>query len=207
MGRLSGAVVVVGVGAAVAGWMGRGHSVEAADRTTTAMQQNAVAPSTIQVFSRETVVDVVVTDKDGQPVRGLTQADFTVKENGNEQAINSFAEFGAEAAKAGVTLSQPAAVQTEVHSNYQQAPARGPVNIVLIDALNASLAGMVIHEQRETAKYLETMPEGTEVAVFGLSQSGLHLLQGFTTDRKLLVGAVAGPCRVTERWRAGRGSG
>jgi hypothetical protein len=32
---------------------------------------------TIQVYARETVVDVTVTDAHGNPVHGLTQADFT----------------------------------------------------------------------------------------------------------------------------------
>jgi len=52
-------------------------------------------------------------------------------------------------------------------------------------------------------KYLGTMPEGTEVAVFGLSSGGLHLMQGFTTDRKLLIGAVSRGGsfnRQVERW-------
>jgi VWFA-related protein len=166
------------------------------------MQQNAVAPATIQVYSRETVVDVIVTDKDGQPVRGLTQADFTVKENGKEQAINSFAEFGAGAAKTEVTASQPEGSQQEVHSNYRTAPVSGPVNILLIDALNAP-PRTVMRVRREMVKYLETMPEGTEVAVFGLSSGGLQLMQGFTTDRKLLIGAVSHPLAgrgPVERW-------
>jgi VWFA-related protein len=171
----------------------RGVEVRAAssDRTavtaTTAQEsaQGAVAP-TLQLYSRETVVDVTVTDANGQPVHGLTQADFTVKENGKEQAIRSFKET--DAAEAGM-MNAPA-LEPAVHSNYRGAPASGPVNILLIDSLNASSTGMVLHVQRETEKYLKTMPEGTEVAVFSLSQGGLHVMQGFTPDRELLIGAV-----------------
>ena len=34
------------------------------------------------------------------------------------------------------------------------------------------------------------MPQGTEVAIFWLSSSGLHLLQGFTSDPTLLLAAA-----------------
>ena len=48
---------------------------------------------TVQVYSREIVVDLTVTDSKGNPVHGLTRADFTVKEDGHPQAIRSFEEF------------------------------------------------------------------------------------------------------------------
>src|SRR5208283_1940278 len=50
---------------------------------------------TLYVTSREIVVDVMVTDANGQPVRGLKQSDFSMKEDGHPQPIRSFAEFGA----------------------------------------------------------------------------------------------------------------
>jgi hypothetical protein len=34
------------------------------------------------------------------------------------------------------------------------------------------------------------MPQGTKVAIFLLAQSGTHMLQGFTSDRDLLLRAV-----------------
>jgi VWFA-related protein len=179
----------VSIGALLLACVGHGDGAEAAGRTTVMRQQAPAVPPTLRVYSRETVVDVIVTDKDGKPVHGLTQADFTVKENGKEQAIKSFEEFNAETVKAGLTQPQPPELGEEVHSSYPPTPVSGPVNILLIDALNAP-PGMVMRVQRETAKYLKTMPEGTQVAVFWLSPGGLRMLQGFTPDRKLLIGAV-----------------
>lgn len=40
-------------------------------------------------------VDAVVTDKQGHPVRGLTRDDFEIYENGKQQPISNFSEFGA----------------------------------------------------------------------------------------------------------------
>ena len=45
---------------------------------------------TIRANTRLVVVDVVVTDKKGQPVTGLKPEDFTVEENGKKQKVSLF---------------------------------------------------------------------------------------------------------------------
>jgi VWFA-related protein len=58
-------------------------------------------------------LDVVVTDKQGNRVQGLSQDDFTILEDGKPQAITNFAEYGAEG-RAGVHVGpalQPAPVK------------------------------------------------------------------------------------------------
>jgi VWFA-related protein len=40
-------------------------------------------------------IDVVVTDRSGKPVHGLTRDDFVVRENGRVQSITNFSEYGA----------------------------------------------------------------------------------------------------------------
>ena len=56
-----------------------------------AQQQPSAAP-TLKVYSRETIVDVTVTDAKGNPVHGLTRDDFTVEEDGHPQPISGFYE-------------------------------------------------------------------------------------------------------------------
>jgi hypothetical protein len=53
-------------------------------------------PYTITVQSRQTLVDVIVTDKKGNPVKGLKESDFHVTESGQEERINYFKEHTAE---------------------------------------------------------------------------------------------------------------
>jgi hypothetical protein len=43
---------------------------------------------------RRVLVDVIVTDSKGQPVRGLTKADFSVAEDGRPQEVLSFDASG-----------------------------------------------------------------------------------------------------------------
>ena len=45
---------------------------------------------TIRAQTRLVLVDVVVTDKKGQPITGLRAEDFTVEENGKKQKIATF---------------------------------------------------------------------------------------------------------------------
>ena len=141
---------------------------------------------TLHVTTREIVVDVEVTDANGKPVHGLKQSDFSIEENGKPQSIRSFREFGTE-----IPVAEPAAVKLPpgVYTNSQSTPASGPVNILLLDALHSSSVD-IVRSLQGAAGYLTTMPQGTKVAIFWLSQSGLHMLQGFTSDRDSLLRAV-----------------
>jgi VWFA-related protein len=168
-----------------------------------AAQQTTVP--TIKVTARETVVDVTVTDKDGKPVHGLTQADFTVKEDRKEQPIRSFHEYGSEA------VPVPEKLPASTYSNRQPAAASGAVNILLLDFVN-SAPGVALsccgdpkigpmslaraqrrqHQTKQAAMdYIQNMPPGTRVAVLGTSDPGsLRVLQGVTSNPALLSAAV-----------------
>jgi VWFA-related protein len=141
---------------------------------------------TLHVTTREIVVDVMVTDAKGNAVHGLKQSDFSIEENGKPQPIRSFREFGSE-----IPVAEPAPPKLPpgVYTNSQSTPASGPVNILLIDALHSNPVNIFRELQGATA-YLTTMPQGTKVAIFLLAQSGTHMLQGFTSDRDLLLRAV-----------------
>ncbi len=58
---------------------------------------------------RLTSLDVVVTDRQGAPVRGLTQADFDVRDDRRSQDITNFAEYSGSAAGSSAAASPGAA--------------------------------------------------------------------------------------------------
>jgi VWFA-related protein len=160
---------------------------------------------TIHVTSREIVVDVMVTDDKGEPVRGLKQSDFTLKENDKPQPIRSFKESGSDTpAPEPPEVKLPAGVYTNSHSM----PVTGPVNILLLDAMHTSSTLITIAEQ-QAAQYIRSMPQGTQVAIFFQSETGLHMLQGFTSDRDLLLRAIGtnrtdfGVSGFAPRWNIG----
>jgi VWFA-related protein len=141
--------------------------------------QNPSAPAapTLHVYSRETIVDVLVTDDKGQPVTGLKQSDFTVLEDGQPQPIRGFNEYD--------KASPPSPARTlppGTYTNSTTLPASGPVQIFLFDLLGTGPAVME-RAKKYIADYLRSMPQGTQVAVFEFSPSkGLVLLHDFTTD-------------------------
>jgi VWFA-related protein len=137
------------------------------------------------VNSRETVVDVTVTDAKGQPVHGLKEPDFTVKEDGKPQPLRTFQEVREDMQAAAHV---PPRLPPNVYTNLQPAPTTSAVNILLLDALNTLPVDMVTMKQ-ESMKYLRSMPPGTRIAVLGLSSS-LRILQGFTSDPAILIAAV-----------------
>jgi VWFA-related protein len=76
-------------------------------------------------------VDVIVTDRDGKHVRGLTAADFEIHEDGRLQPITNFAEYRGTAATRTVTASASAAPAKQ----EEVAPPQKRNILVFIDKL------------------------------------------------------------------------
>ena len=168
-----------------------------------ALAQSVPVP-TLKVYSRETVVDVTVTDAKGNPVHGLTRDNFTLQEDGKPQSIRSFQEYGAE------VLPPPPKLPPHIYSNLQPPSSSGAINIFWLDFTNlapvldmsnpgilgATDLGYAMSRQRNSqqyaVKYLQTMPPGTRVAVFATSYppGSLRILQGITSDPALLSAAI-----------------
>jgi VWFA-related protein len=145
--------------------------------------QPSAAP-TIHVYSRETVIDVLATDDEGRPVRGLTRSDFTIEEDNHPQPIRSFAEYD----RTPPPPQPPLPPHT--YTNAQALPANGPVQIFLIDVARSPTES-IVRSRKYIADYFRTMPAGTEVAIFLLSPTkGLMLVQGFTTDGQLAASVL-----------------
>jgi VWFA-related protein len=157
--------------------------------TSSPAQQSLQSPSvtTLKVYSREVIVDIIVSDAKGLPIRNLAKSQFSIEEDGKPQPVRSFSEFGAEVP--GLGGAQPA-LPPQVHTNFQSAPTSGPVNIVLIDALHLNFVAADRALQAVSA-YAMHMPAGAEVAVFWLGASGLHMLQTFTIDAAAIQQAVS----------------
>jgi VWFA-related protein len=150
---------------------------------------------TLKVATKLTVEDVTVSDDKRRPVHGLLRSDFTVKEDGKPQSIRTFEEYGA-----GVPpppASQPAASQLPANTftNAQPAPPNtSAVNILLLDNITTGLGyrvglGNVNFPKQQAINYLKRMPLGTQVAILKL-ENQLHLVQGVTTDRDVLLAAM-----------------
>jgi VWFA-related protein len=131
------------------------------------------------------VLDVVVTDSNNRPVRGLTAKDFSVAEDGRPQEILAFDVHRLETASDFAKLP-PMPANTFV--NIPPAPERGPLYVLLLDLVNTENTDEP-YARRELLKFIGEKPKGTRVAIFVLSD-GLHLVQGFTDDEKQLYAVL-----------------
>ena len=140
---------------------------------------------TIRANTRLVVVDVVVTDKKGQPVTGLKAEDFTLEENGKKQKISVFTVPGA------VTTNQGAAAPPGVLSNHPAdvGPKTGEVTVLLLDAANSPFRDQSYARSQMLKYVLEQGKSGHSMAVVTLTDQ-LHVLQQFTSDPQVLMTAI-----------------
>ncbi len=147
--------------------------------------------ATFRVNARLVQFDVVVTDKQGNPVKDLKASDFAVLQDGQPQSIRAF-EFHTPAAvdksdASGASTAKPAAATTPPNT-YTNVPAKAPRTswtIVLFDILNTAVSDQA-YARNQLLQLLRAVPRGEPVALFVLTRK-LEMLQGFTQDPDQLI--------------------
>jgi len=143
------------------------------------------SPPTFQVNARVVLTDVTVTDKNGNPVRGLKERDFQIFDDGRPETLKSFEEHEARGAPRFEPLSNPAGV----YSNAAMLHPPPVVNAILIDTTTIDLVDqMYLYEQ--LTKFVEKLPAGEPVAVFCRAGQMTLELEGFTSDHAALMAAI-----------------
>jgi VWFA-related protein len=148
---------------------------------------------------RRVVVDVVVTDSKGQPVSGLTKADFSVAEDGKPQQILSFDANGFNPAMDYLPPKLPPE-PPNTFVNLPTTPEKGPLYVLLYDLVNmdnpnvqvtapANDYSVQMFARQQMVQFIKSKPEGSRFAIFVWSDS-LHLVQGFTSDKAQLLATV-----------------
>jgi VWFA-related protein len=131
-----------------------------------AQQAPATQSPAASVNPHPIYLDVVVSPKDGAPVAGFTQKDFTVLDNKASQPITLFHALGGS--------ESPVAV------------------IVLIDAVNMT-APSVAYASQEIERFLRAnngqLAYPTQLAIF--TDTGTKIQNGFTRDGNALSAALA----------------
>jgi VWFA-related protein len=136
-------------------------------------------------------VDVTVRNKQGDPVKGLTAADFTVLENGKSQQVRVFeAHAAASPAEIEAAKNKPPAVPMPPHTftNRNVEATDDSLGIVLFDLKNTPVKDQAF-AKAQMLKFLKQFPHGHHLALFVL---GTHLqtLQKFTESSDELAKSV-----------------
>jgi VWFA-related protein len=145
----------------------QGSAPESAESPPASIGTPAVP--TIQATSRTVVLDVVVTDRDGHPVPGLTRGDFALDEDGKPQTISYF----------------------NATANGRSSEGTGPRTILLVDELNTQFTDFAY--VRYSVRKLLT-GEGQQLeqptALYDLSNKGLVVLCEYTRNPAAIEGAL-----------------
>ena len=158
-----------------------------------AAQSASQAPPTFRVRADLVRVDVVVVDGTGEPVSGLTQADFTLLDRGKPQTIATFDEV-AHRHPSDVEPALPAGVRRDTASNQTAQSDR--LIVMVVDDLH------IYKDRSKRAKgiagsVIDTLGPASSMAV--LFTSGDHSTQ--VTDDSARLRAAIDTLRGRQGWR------
>jgi len=134
---------------------------------------------------RRVPIDIVVTDKQGNPVKGLRKEDFTVKEDKRDQHVLSF-----EYVDSARTFTPPKLppMPTNTFINLPNVTEEGPLYILYYDMVNTPTDDQMTF-RKQLFEFIDNAKPGTRIALF-VNATDLHMLQGFTSDHELLKAAL-----------------
>jgi VWFA-related protein len=146
-------------------------------------QQPSEPGLTLRTTARTVVLDVIVTDKSGKPVRNLHRSDFALFENEVPQQL---ASFEAPADHVGETTASPSQPERPVFSGS------APVTILLLDEQDTEFLDLA-YGREMLKKYLRaqgaTLAQPTALLV--LTEKGIQVLHDYTREALQLEQALA----------------
>ena len=148
------------------------------------------APATFRAGVEAVAVDAFVTDRQGNPVRNLTVADFDILEDGKPQSITSFTEVNIP-----IVPPEPysaTAVQPDVATNTG---GEGRLYVVVFDELHPSpsisVEGLALKARQFLHGFIEQHFEANDVGiVVSIGHTKAGWMQDFTSNRRLLLNAI-----------------
>ena len=174
-------------------------------------QRPAPSPSTspvqdepVRVTTNLVQADVIITDKDGKPVRDLRAEDFEIFEDRKKQQITHFSFINASPSSAPATAA-PAPSETEKASSIPPVPlkreqVRRTIALV-VDDLGLSYESMG-YVQKALRKFVDEQMMPTDLVAILRTSGGIGVLQQFTSDKSHLH-AVIGRVRWNPQGRGG----
>jgi VWFA-related protein len=142
----------------------------------------------IRISTELVQVDTVVTDKNGQIVRNLTKDDFELYENGKKQNI-TFLEFVEASSKSKATDKTAPDARRPETEGVSEAEVRR-IFAFVIDDLTIR-AEDLFYVREMLTRYVNEQKADNDLAAIVRTVGGRGLLQQFTTNRELLLRAIA----------------
>jgi VWFA-related protein len=160
--------------------------VAAAQQPTPVQPDPTQSDLVIRTSVRRVVEDVVVTDAQGNPVPGLTQGDFTIKEDKTPQRLLSFDYH--DGSKPDYIPPRLPTLPPNTYVDVPSAPEQGPLYIILYDMVNTEIEDQG-HARKPLLDFIDSKPPGTRFAIY-VNTDKTWLLLGFTQNKELLRAAL-----------------
>lgn len=140
---------------------------------------------TLHTGTELVVIDVVVQNRDGHAVHGLTRDNFVLTEQKTPQTIRNFEEH-----TPAVQMPKPVMppMPPGVFTDYTPVTPGSTLNVLLLDRLNTPMQDQNFLRQ-QLLDFVKKGKPGEQVAIFELG-SRVFMLQGFTTDQAILRKAL-----------------
>jgi VWFA-related protein len=160
-------------------------------------QESESSVYTLHVYQDLVVVDVVVTDKNGNPIKNLKRENFAIYEDNEPQKITTFdyedlSTFAGEAHETARTVAP-----TPVINPSQNPPAQLARDlfqhrrlIILFLDLSSMPVEDLIQAQRAAHNFLEKQMTPADLVAVVVNASSLRVVQTFTNDREALEHVV-----------------
>lgn len=143
--------------------------------------------TTIKTKTQVVLLDVIATDKRGNPITDLKREDFTILEKGRSQQVASFAmvDTAKHGPMPGGGVAAAAKLPPGVFTNKESAAEKeGQLVVLLLDALNTPWKDQA-YARNQMLSYLKKNQSSQRMAIYGLTTK-LIRLQDFTNDPALL---------------------
>lgn len=122
-------------------------------------------------------INVIVNNKHGKPITGLTKEDFVLLDNKHPQEIQL---LSAETNLSGDQAPAPLPPDTFTNRLSEHAGVPASVTVILLDALNTEFADQAL-TRKQVLKFLGQLRPQDRVALYWLGNN-LHVLNDFTSD-------------------------
>ena len=140
----------------------------------------------LQVQTRRVPLDIVVTDKQGKPVLGLKKSDFKITEDKKTQKALTFEYI--DGSTSSYLPPELPELPANTYLNLPKEPERGPLYVLYYDMVNTPMDDQMM-AYKQLLEFVDHAQPGTRIALFA-NVTGLHMMQGFTSDHTLLRAAI-----------------
>lgn len=155
-----------------------------------AQQPSTPAQETVRIGTTAVDIDVVVTDKTGRRITGLTSDEFHVLDDGQPQTVDFFTAIeGSRVARRNARVPSAGGASTEVESTPLASAFAGRFVALVIDDLNLSHENLM-RSQRALGEYVNGKLVPSDLVALIATGGSTASLQQFTNDRQRILSAI-----------------